>query len=74
MTDITKCWGEKEEINCPYKESCYRYTAKADKYGQSYFMELPLKNNKCDHYWGNDGEDIWNKTETDDNTNNTRNS
>jgi hypothetical protein len=74
MPDITMCKGQIGAIDCPYKEKCHRFTAKADKYGQSYFMELPLKNNKCDHYWGNDGEDIWNKTETDDNTNNTRNS
>jgi hypothetical protein len=73
MPDITKCWGEKEAIICPYKERCFRYTAKADEY-QSYFIDLPLKDGKCDHYWGTDGEDIWNKTETNDNTNNTRNS
>ena len=73
MADICKCPGEKDKIVCPYKDQCFRFTAKADEY-QSYFMELPLKNGKCDHYWGNDGEDIWNKTETDDNTNDTRNS
>jgi hypothetical protein len=64
MADICMCPGEIEELNCPYKENCYRFTAKADKYGQSYFMELPLKNNKCDHYWGKDGEKIWNKIES----------
>ena len=74
MADITKCPGLKNEIICPYKDQCFRFTAKADNYGQSYFMELPLKDGKCDHYWGNNGEDIWNKTETDDNTNDTRNS
>lgn len=64
MADITKCWGNKDGIDCPYKLNCFRFTAKSEKYGQSYFVELPLKNNKCDHYWGNDGEDIWNKTES----------
>jgi hypothetical protein len=73
MPDITMCWGQKGAIDCPYKERCFRYTAKADEY-QSYFIDLPLKDGKCEHYWGTDGEDIWNKTETDDNTNNTRNS
>ena len=63
MTDITKCYGQIEELNCPYKENCYRFTAKADELYQSYFIGLPLKNNKCDHYWGKDGEKIWNKTE-----------
>ena len=61
--DITKCWGEKDKIVCPYKENCYRFTAKSDEY-QSYFMELPLKNDKCDHYWGDDGESIWNPEST----------
>ena len=60
MADICKCKGEDGKIICPYKENCYRFTAKSDKYGQSYFMQLPLKNNKCDHYWGKDGEKIWN--------------
>jgi hypothetical protein len=64
MADICMCPGEKDKIVCPYKENCYRFTAKADKYAQSYFMELPLKDNKCDHYWGKDGEKIWNKVES----------
>jgi len=59
MTDITKCKGQIGAIDCPYKEKCYRFTAKASDY-QSYFMELPLKDDKCDHYWGDDGESIWN--------------
>lgn len=63
MADITKCPGQVDEIICPYKENCYRYTAKSDKYGQSYFIDLPLKDGKCDNYWGKDGEKIWNKVE-----------
>jgi hypothetical protein len=59
MADITKCFGEEDEIICPYREKCYRFTAKADEY-QSYFMELPLKDDKCDHYWGDGGLAIWN--------------
>lgn len=49
MTDIAKCEGQKGLINCPYKDNCYRFTAKASDY-QSYFMELPLKDGKCDYY------------------------
>jgi len=64
MVDIAKCEGQKGLIHCPYKENCYRFTAKADELYQSYFMELPLKNGKCDHYWGKDGEKIWNKVES----------
>jgi hypothetical protein len=64
MADITKCEGQKGLINCPYKENCYRFTAKADELYQSYFMELPLKDGKCDHYWGKDGEKIWSTKQT----------
>ena len=62
--DICKCKGQIGAINCPYKENCYRFTAKADELYQSYFIELPLINGKCDHYWGKDGEKIWNKIES----------
>jgi len=58
MPDITKCLGEKDKIVCPYKEKCYRFTAKSDEY-QSYFQGMPLKNDKCDHYWGDGGLAIW---------------
>jgi hypothetical protein len=63
MTDITKCEGQKGAINCPYKENCYRYTVKEDEIYQSYFMELPLIKDKCDHYWGENGEKIWSTKE-----------
>lgn len=56
MADITKCSG----LGCPHKESCYRYTAKADDL-QSYFMEPPIKDNKCDLYWGENSQSIWNQ-------------
>ena len=47
MPDITMCKG----TNCPLKEKCYRYTAKPNKYWQSWFYEAPVKNGKCDHFW-----------------------
>ena len=48
MPDITMCFGE----NCPKKESCYRFTAEAHPYRQSYFMVTPLEeDNTCNHYW-----------------------
>jgi hypothetical protein len=55
MPDITMCPG----TNCPYKETCYRYTAKPDEYWQSYFMEAPIKDGKCDMYWGDNAEMIF---------------
>lgn len=47
MADITMCKGE----GCPFKNNCYRYKAKANEYRQSFFVEPPIKNNKCDFYW-----------------------
>lgn len=48
MPDITMCEG----TNCPHKEKCYRFTAKPSEFRQSYFVEPPIKDGKCDHYWG----------------------
>lgn len=47
MADITKCRGD----GCPVKIECYRYTAKASEY-QAYFVYPPIKNEKCDYFWG----------------------
>ena len=46
MPDITMCKGE----NCPLKQTCYRYNAKPSDY-QSYFMEPPVDNGKCEYFW-----------------------
>ena len=61
MPDITMCKGQVGAIICPYKDKCYRYTAKADKLYQSFFVGLPLKDGKCDMYWGDNAEGIWNQ-------------
>ena len=52
--DITMCQG----TNCPHKETCYRYTAKPSEY-QSYFIDPPVKDGKCDMYWGENAESVW---------------
>lgn len=57
MPDITMCSGE----GCPVKEKCYRFTAKPSEYWQSYFIDPPIKDDKCDHYWGENAESIWNQ-------------
>ena len=50
MPDITMCTGE----DCPMKDGCYRFTANANEFMQSYFMNAPIKeDNTCDHYWPN---------------------
>jgi hypothetical protein len=54
--DITMCQG----TNCPEKETCYRYTAKPSEY-QSYFIEPPIKDDKCEMYWGKTAESIYNQ-------------
>ena len=51
MADITKCDGK----DCPVKESCYRFTAKASDY-QYYFIESPIKDGKCEMYWEKQSE------------------
>jgi hypothetical protein len=54
--DITMCPG----TNCPQKEKCYRFTARPSDY-QSYFMKAPIKDGKCEYYWGENAESIWNQ-------------
>ncbi len=57
--DITMCSGQ----GCPIKEKCYRFTAKPSEFRQSYFLDTPIKIKdgvaKCDHYWGESQEQIW---------------
>jgi len=48
MADITMCKGK----NCPIRDNCYRFTAKKDTIGQSYFVKEPIENGVCDMYWG----------------------
>lgn len=57
MSDICKCSG----LNCPHKENCYRFTAKEGML-QSFFLEPPIKDGKCDYYWGKNGEDVWSES------------
>jgi hypothetical protein len=47
--DGTKCEG----IDCPLKETCYRFTAKDNEFRQAYFTETPYnkKTKKCDYLW-----------------------
>jgi hypothetical protein len=46
--DITKCEG----TGCELKETCYRFTAVANEYRQSYFSLPPNKSEtECEQYW-----------------------
>jgi len=50
MADITMCDG----VGCETKFTCYRFTAKKNEFRQSYFMETPIKNNRCEYYINHD--------------------
>jgi hypothetical protein len=56
MPDIAMCLG----TDCPQKETCYRYTAKPSDW-QTYFSVPPIKDGKCDMYWGDNAEAIFNQ-------------
>ena len=56
--DIAKCTGD----GCPSKEECFRYTA-PDGFMQSYFLNPPIKDGKCDMYWRNSQADFLNTQE-----------
>jgi len=48
MADITMCKGE----GCNLKETCYRFKANKNEYGQSYFIKSPNETPvQCDYYW-----------------------
>jgi hypothetical protein len=55
MPDISMCMG----TGCPNKEKCYRFTATPNEYRQSYFMEVPFEDGKCDYYWGDNANIVW---------------
>ena len=56
MPDITMCKG----IDCPVNTRCRRYTATPSE-RQSWFTTVPFKDGKCDFYWGEQSDDIWNQ-------------
>jgi hypothetical protein len=47
MPDITMCSG----ADCPLKETCYRFKAMANIYGQAYFSKPPYIDKACEYYW-----------------------
>lgn len=44
--DFCMCLGKE----CPIKEQCYLYRAKPSEYRQSYFSEVPYKDEKCEFF------------------------
>jgi len=55
MADISMCSGK----GCDLKEKCYRFTAPKSKYMQSYFTIPPIKDGKCDMYWGENSQSVF---------------
>jgi hypothetical protein len=60
MADITMCKGGE----CPFKEKCKRFTATADEHWQSYFIDIPYEDGKCDMYWGENQDSIYEQLKT----------
>jgi len=51
MADIAKC----NDVLCPSKDKCYRFTAPASKFMQSYLIsERESDAVNCDMFWDND--------------------
>lgn len=46
MPDICLCNG----TGCPFKDTCYRFTAKPDELSQSYFVEVPWNGKDCIYF------------------------
>ena len=55
--DITRCKG----LFCPVKEECRRYNSGPIEDGDSYFSVPPFTNSKCDMFWGDDSQFIFNQ-------------
>lgn len=69
MADITMCKGN----GCPIREQCFRFTAKVNPYGQSYFGSPPFVDDNCDYFWSNKIESNFNKHKSNDNHNQKKN-
>jgi len=57
MADITMCSGE----GCPVKQKCKRFTAKPSELWQSWFAAPPIEDGKCEMYWGDNAESVFNQ-------------
>jgi hypothetical protein len=57
MADYTMCKGG----SCPFKEKCERFTSTANEHRQAWFIDVPYEDGKCDMYWGENQESIYNQ-------------
>ena len=53
MADITMC----EDVKCPQRDKCYRFTAPVTELRQSYFLTSPrvAESDDCNQFWDNTG-------------------
>jgi hypothetical protein len=47
MADITMC----QDKECPKRDECYRFTAPANPYRQSFFIDSPREGDECKYFW-----------------------
>ena len=50
MADISKCEG----LDCPLKETCYRYTSYPDEDYQAYLIPIDYLDGECEMYWNDE--------------------
>jgi hypothetical protein len=55
--DYTMCYGG----SCSLKEKCKRFTSTANEHRQAWFIDVPYEDGKCDMYWGENQESIYNQ-------------
>jgi len=66
------CKGEHEGRVCPYKDDCFRHTAQPSEHRQTYFANIPLKEDgvNCEYLMPNgkapEMVEIWNDDSTTD--------
>lgn len=47
--------------DCPVKNKCLRYAGIPSKFRQSYFLKPPFKDDKCDMFWGEGSQAMFNQ-------------
>lgn len=55
MPDIIMCAGFSLDFVCPLRNKCYNFTATPTQYRQAYFITIPYKNDRCEYFVDNGG-------------------
>jgi hypothetical protein len=51
MPDISMCSGKKDNLKCPLRETCYRFTAKPDRYQDYFEMPYDFEKKECAYHY-----------------------